>query len=93
MLLERQGSSLLEAEIPAPEPGRGQVRAMLINCGNPVISGPNGAKLDEAFAQLDLLVVIDLVQRESHRHAHWLLPAVHWLERNDLLAFTSNMHD
>jgi formate dehydrogenase len=74
-------------------PGQGQIRAMLINCGNPVISGPNGAKLDEAFAQLDLLVVIDLVQRESHRHAHWLLPAVHWLERNDLLAFTSNMHD
>ena len=74
-------------------PGRGQIRAMLINCGNPVISGPDGAKLDRAFEQLDLLVVIDLVQRESHRHAHWLLPAVHWLERNDLLAHTSNMHD
>ena len=66
---------------------------MLINCGNPVVSGPDGAKLDAALAQLELLVVIDLVQRESHRHAHWLLPAVHWLERNDLLAFTSNMHD
>jgi formate dehydrogenase len=38
-------------------------------------------------------VAIDFVQRESHRHAHWLLPAVHWLERDDLLAFTSNMHD
>jgi formate dehydrogenase len=45
------------------------------------------------LAQLDLLVAIDFVQRESHRHAHWLLPAVHWLERDDLLAFTSNMHD
>ncbi len=74
-------------------PGRGQIRAMLINCGNPVISGPDGARLDDALAQLDLLVVIDLVQRESHRHAHWLLPAAHWLERDDLLAFTSNMHD
>lgn len=83
------------AELPAEitTPGDGQVRAMLINCGNPVISGPNGAALDAALAELDLLVVIDLVQRESHRHAHWLLPAVHWLERNDLLAFTSNMHD
>ena len=38
-------------------------------------------------------MAIDFVQRESHRHAHWLLPAVHWLERDDLLAFTSNMHD
>jgi len=74
-------------------PGRGQIRAMVINCGNPVVSGPDGARLDEALARLDLLVAIDFVQRESHRHAHWLLPAVHWLERDDLLAFTSNMHD
>jgi len=73
--------------------GRGQIKAMMINCGNPVVSGPDGAKLDKALAQLDLLVAIDFVQRESHRHAHWLLPAVHWLERDDLLAFTSNMHD
>ena len=74
-------------------PGPGQIRAMVINCGNPVVSGPDGAKLDEALEQLDLLVAIDFVQRESHRHAHWLLPAVHWLERDDLLAFTSSMHD
>lgn len=74
-------------------PGAGQIRAMVINCGNPVVSGPDGARLDKALAQLDLLVAIDFVQRESHRHAHWLLPAVHWLERDDLLAFTSNMHD
>jgi formate dehydrogenase len=73
--------------------GRGQIRAMLINSGNPVVSGPDGARLDAALAGLDLLVVIDLVQRESHRHAHWLLPAAHWLERDDLLAFTSGMHD
>ena len=66
---------------------------MLVNSGNPVISGPDGEKLDRALAQLELLVAIDFVQRESHRHAHWLLPAVHWLERDDLLAFTSNLHD
>ncbi|RDH77934.1 formate dehydrogenase [Mycolicibacterium moriokaense] len=74
-------------------PGSGQIRALVLNCGNPVVSGPDGAKLDAALSQLDLLVAIDFVQRESHRHAHWLLPAVHWLERDDLLAFTSNMHD
>ena len=83
--------SELPAEITTP--GRGQIRAMVINCGNPVVSGPDGAKLDKALEQLDLLVAIDFVQRESHRHAHWLLPAVHWLERNDLPAFTSSMHD
>jgi formate dehydrogenase len=83
--------SELPEEITTPGPG--QIKAMLINCGNPVVSGPDGARLDAALAQLDLLVAIDFVQRESHRHAHWLLPAVHWLERDDLLAFTSNMHD
>lgn len=83
------------AELPAEisTPGPGQLRALLINCGNPVISGPDGAALDAALQQLDLLVVIDLVQRESHRHAHWLLPAVHWLERDDLPALTGSMHD
>ncbi|KWX68938.1 molybdopterin-dependent oxidoreductase [Mycobacterium sp. NAZ190054] len=74
-------------------PGRGQIRALVINSGNPVVSGPDGAKLDHALSRLDLLVAIDFVQRESHRHAHWLLPAVHWLERDDLLTFTSNLHD
>ncbi|QZT55580.1 molybdopterin-containing oxidoreductase family protein [Mycolicibacterium austroafricanum] len=74
-------------------PGRGQIRALIVNSGNPVISGPDGAKLDHALSQLDLLVAIDFLQRESHRHAHWLLPAVHWLERDDLLAFTSSLHD
>ena len=83
------------AELPdeITTPGPGQIRAMVINCGNPVVSGPEGAKLDAALAGLDLLVAIDLVQRESHRHAHWLLPAVHWLERDDLMALTSNLHD
>ncbi|CAN5442691.1 molybdopterin oxidoreductase family protein [soil metagenome] len=83
------------AELPdeITTPGRGQIRALLINSGNPVISGPDGARLDAALASLDLLVAIDFVQRESHRHAHWLLPAAHWLERDDLLAFTSGMHD
>lgn len=87
------GHALSELPAEITTPGAGQIRAMVINCGNPVVSGPDGARLDEAFAQLDLLVAIDFVQRESHRHAHWLLPAVHWLERDDLLAFTSNMHD
>ena len=91
MVAGNHGLDELPDEITTP--GHGQIRAMIINSGNPVVSGPNGAKLDAALAQLDLLVAIDFVQRESHRHAHWLLPAVHWLERNDLPALTSNLHD
>jgi formate dehydrogenase len=74
-------------------PGYGQIRAMVINSGNPVVSGPDGGKLDKAFQQLDLLVAIDLVQRESHRHAHWLLPATHWLERADMPSLASSLQD
>src|SRR5581483_5922516 len=84
------GLDELPAEITTP--GRGRVRALIIDAGNPVVSGPDGGKLDDAMAQLDLLVALDMVQRESHRHAHWLLPSAHWLERDDLLAFFSGLH-
>lgn len=73
-------------------PGQGQIRAMLICSGNPVVSGPNGDALDQALSELDLLVAVDIVQRESHRHADWLIPGTHWLEREGLhLAFGSIM--
>jgi formate dehydrogenase len=83
------------AELPdeITTPGRGQVRALVLNSGNPVVSGPEGAKLDAALAQLDLLVAVDMVQRESHRHAHWLIPAAHWLERGELMVLTSQLHE
>lgn len=74
-------------------PGLGQVRAMVVVAGNPVVSGPNGAALDDALASLDLLVGVDLVQRESHRHAHWLLPTAHWLERSDTHPFVAQIQD
>jgi formate dehydrogenase len=91
MVAGHHGLDELPGEITTP--GKGRVRAMFLNAGNPVVSGPNGDQLDAAFAQLDLLVSLDLVQRESHRHAHWLLPAAHWLERNDLHSLTSGLQD
>jgi formate dehydrogenase len=83
------------AELPAEitTPGPGQVRALIIDCGNPVVSGPDGRAMDEAFEQLDVLVVLDFFQRESHRHADWLLPAAHWLERDDLIAVMGGLED
>ena len=64
-------------------PGKGQLKAIFIAGGNPVNAGPDGDALDAAFAQLDLLVAVDLFQRESHRHAHWLIPGTHFLEREE----------
>ncbi|MCW3014520.1 MAG: molybdopterin dinucleotide-binding region [Solirubrobacterales bacterium] len=73
--------SELPAEITTPGPG--QMKALIIDAGNPVVSGPDGETLDAALQELELLVCIDLVQRESHRHAHWLIPGWHWLERDE----------
>jgi len=79
------------AELPGEilTPGPGQIRALFIDHGNPVVSGPEGAALDEALAGLELLVVVDIVQRESHRHADWLIPGTHWLERGDISPYNS----
>jgi formate dehydrogenase len=83
------------AELPAEitTPGRGQIRGMLMAFGNPVTSGPNGDRLDAALGELELLVSVDLVQRESHRHADWLIPGTHWLEREELHPLFANLQE
>ncbi len=48
--------SLPELADEITTPGPGQIRAVILNAGNPVVSGPQGAALDAALAQLDLLV-------------------------------------
>lgn len=83
------------AELPGEieTSGAGQIKGLIISGGNPVISGPDGQSLDKALAKLDCLVVVDLVQRESHRHADWLIPAVHWLEREEFNPLLSGLSD
>ncbi|MEM6583925.1 MAG: molybdopterin-dependent oxidoreductase, partial [Pseudomonadota bacterium] len=80
--------SLAELPNEITTPGEGQIRALIINSGNPVVSGPEGDVLDAALASLDCLVVIDHFQRESHRHAHWLIPGDHFLERDEINLLT-----
>ena len=63
------------------EPGEGQIRAMLLVAGNPVLSTPGSAGLDHAFGQLDFMVAIDFYINESNRHADLILPPVSPLER------------
>jgi formate dehydrogenase len=75
--------SLAELADEITTPGDGQIRALIIGGGNPVSTGAGGAKLASALGKLDLLVSVDLFQRESHRDAHWLIPAVHFLERDE----------
>ncbi|MDP3273630.1 MAG: molybdopterin-dependent oxidoreductase [Deltaproteobacteria bacterium] len=62
-------------------PGRGQVRALLTIAGNPVLSAPNGQRLDRALRGLDFVVCVDSYLNETTRHANVILPPVSQLER------------
>ncbi|MGK8521483.1 molybdopterin-dependent oxidoreductase [Nocardia asteroides] len=55
-------------------PGAGQIRALVTVAGNPVLSAPSGARLDEAFAQLEFMVSVDRYVNETTRHADVILP-------------------
>jgi formate dehydrogenase len=85
--------SLAELPDEIKTPGEGQIRALFINSGNPVITGPNGDRLSSALKKLDLLIAVDLFQRESHRDAHWLIPGTHFLERSETHPMIGAMHE
>ncbi|MDQ3403227.1 MAG: molybdopterin-dependent oxidoreductase [Actinomycetota bacterium] len=65
-------TAVLAEEIETP--GTGQIRAMVVIAGNPVLAAPNGDRLDRALAGLDFLVSIDQYLNETSRHAHLVLP-------------------
>ncbi len=71
-------------------PGDGQIRAMLTLAGNPVLSTPDGARLDAVLADLDFMAAVDIYVNETTRHAHVILPPTTALERDhyDLIFHT-----
>ena len=67
----------LPAAVMAEEiltPGEGQIRGMVTICGNPVLSTPDGRRLDEALDSLDFMLSIDIYINETTRHADVILP-------------------
>ncbi|MCJ7452526.1 MAG: molybdopterin-dependent oxidoreductase, partial [Steroidobacteraceae bacterium] len=60
--------------------GPGQVRALFTVAGNPVLSTPNGRRLDRALEDLEFMVSIDPYINETTRHAHLVLPPTSPLE-------------
>jgi anaerobic selenocysteine-containing dehydrogenase len=72
-------------------PGEGQVRALFTGAGNPVLSTPSGAALDEALETLDFMVSLDPWINETTRHADVILPPTSPLEHDHYdLAFHVN---
>jgi len=69
------------AELPAAAlaeeidtPGDGQIKAMITIAGNPVLSAPDGDRLDRALDSVDFMVSIDPYLNETTRHADVILP-------------------
>ncbi|MFD8632994.1 molybdopterin oxidoreductase family protein [Streptomyces sp. NPDC059533] len=54
--------------------GEGRIRALISIAANPVLSAPDGDRLDRALAGLDFMVSIDPYLNETSRHAHVVLP-------------------
>ena len=63
-------------------PGKGQVRALVTSAGNPVLSTPNGARLDRALGGLEFMASVDFYINETTRHANIILPPTFALERD-----------
>ncbi len=60
----------------------GEVRAMYIMGENPLMTDPNSNHVEQAFRNLDLLVVQDIFPSETAYLAHVLLPAASSLEKD-----------
>lgn len=59
-----------------------KIKGLWIIATNPTVSYPNRALLEEAIARLDLLVVQDGFETPTTEHAHVVLPAAIWGEKD-----------
>ncbi|MEU6680803.1 molybdopterin oxidoreductase family protein [Streptomyces sp. NPDC046925] len=55
-------------------PGDEAIRALVAVAANPVLSAPDGDRLDKALASLDFMVSVDPYLNETSCHAHVVLP-------------------
>lgn len=65
-------------------PGKGQIRALFIDGGDPMTSWPDQQKTARSLADIDLLVAIDPWPNTTTSMAHYILPPLMQYERADL---------
>ena len=78
-------SNAVPQEILTDHPDR--FRAMIVESSNPAHSIADSAACREAFAALELLVVIDVAMTETARLAHYVLPAASQFEKCEATFF------
>ncbi|WP_406167031.1 molybdopterin oxidoreductase family protein [Streptomyces sp. NBC_00996] len=66
--------SALAEEIDTATEDGSPVRAVIAVAANPVLSAPDGDRLDKALGALDFMVSVDPYLNETSRHAHVVLP-------------------
>ncbi|WP_395576224.1 molybdopterin oxidoreductase family protein [Streptomyces sp. BK79] len=66
--------SALAEEIDTATGAGEPVRALITIAANPVLSAPDGDRLDKALDSLDFMVSVDPYLNETSRHAHVVLP-------------------
>ncbi|MHA3019063.1 molybdopterin-dependent oxidoreductase [Mycobacterium sp. BMJ-28] len=71
-VLSELPAAALAEEIDTP--GDGQLKALITIAGNPVLSAPDGARLDRALAGIGFMLSIDPYLNETTRHADVILP-------------------
>ncbi|HZF90539.1 molybdopterin oxidoreductase family protein [Streptomyces sp.] len=66
--------SALAEEIDTATPDGEPIRALVAIAANPVLSAPDGDRLDKALGSLDFMVSVDPYLNETSRHADVVLP-------------------
>ncbi|MEV6737700.1 molybdopterin oxidoreductase family protein [Streptomyces sp. NPDC051104] len=66
--------SALAEEIDTATDEGSPIRAVMAIAANPVLSAPDGDRLDKALGSLDFMVSVDPYLNETSRHAHVVLP-------------------
>lgn len=61
-------------------PSENQIKAMVTLAGNPVLSTPDGKKLEKALDSLEYMVAIDIYLNETTKYANIILPTTTGLE-------------
>jgi len=77
--------NVIPDEILTDHPKR--FRAMLVESANPAHSLADSARMREAIAALDLVVVIDVAMSETARLAHYVLPVASQFEKAEATFF------
>jgi anaerobic selenocysteine-containing dehydrogenase len=77
--------NVLPLEIDTDHPDR--IRAVIVESGNPLVTGADTQAYRAAFKKLELLVVIDVALTETARMADYVLPAATQFEKYEATFF------